>query len=125
MARTAVVQVLIAVPTRAWARRLGSMLLDARLCACVQTLGPIESRYVWQGKVETAREYLLVVKARAAAARAIEAAVRAMHPYQVPEILAVPVAAGSAPYLDWVAQVTRPPRRRPRPRPRARRRPPS
>lgn len=110
-------QVWVAVPGPAVGRRLASRLLAERLCACAQILGPIESRYRWRGKLETAREWLLVVKTRRGCYRALERTVRELHPYDMPEILATEVVVGSAPYLAWLDCETRPERpASPRPR---------
>jgi periplasmic divalent cation tolerance protein len=103
-------QVWVAVPRPAVARRVAARLLAERLCACAQILGPIESRYRWRGKLETAREWLLVVKTRRGCYKALERTVRELHPYDVPEILATEVVVGSAPYLAWLDRETRPER---------------
>jgi periplasmic divalent cation tolerance protein len=86
--------------------RIGRTLVEERLAACVNVLGPLRSVYRWQGAVEEAAEHLLLVKARAADLPALEARVRALHSYQVPEVLALRVTAGSAPYLAWLAEST-------------------
>jgi len=88
------------------AARIGRTLVEERLAACASVVGPIRSVYRWRGAVEEAAEYLLLVKARAAELPALEARVRALHSYQVPEVLALPVAAGSAAYLAWLAEST-------------------
>jgi periplasmic divalent cation tolerance protein len=88
------------------AARLGRALVEERLAACVNVVGPIRSIYRWQGAVEEASEHLLIVKARAADVAALEARVRALHSYEVPEVLALPVRAGSAAYLAWLADAT-------------------
>ena len=95
-----------AAPTRR--ARIGRALVEERLAACVNVVGPIRSIYRWQGAVEEADEHLLVVKARAADVPALEARVRALHSYDVPEVLALPVTAGSAAYLAWLAERDRP-----------------
>ena len=73
---------------------------------CVNVVGPIRSIYRWQGAVEDADEHLLIIKARAADLAALEARVRALHSYDVPEVLALPVTAGSEDYLAWLAGAT-------------------
>src|ERR1051325_11307757 len=88
------------------ATHIGRALVEARLAACANVVGPIRSIYRWQGTIEDAAEHLLVVKARAADVPALEAAVRAQHSYEVPEILALPVRGGSAAYLAWLAEST-------------------
>jgi len=86
--------------------RLGRALVEERLAACANVVGPIRSIYRWQGAVEEAEERLVVLKARAADVPALETRVRALHSYEVPEVLALPVTAGSAPYLAWLADAT-------------------
>ncbi len=97
------IQVLTAVGSEEEADRIGAALIDARLAACVQVLGPIASRYRWKGKVEEAQEWLCLAKTEAARYAEVEAAIRDAHSYEEPEILAVAVAAGSKGYLDWVS----------------------
>ena len=84
------------------ARAMARALVEARLAACVQIL-PIESVYRWEGVVETAPEHMLVCKIVAADFLAVEAAIRVRHRYDVPEIVMTEIAAGHAPYLDWIA----------------------
>ena len=97
------IQVLTSVGSRDEAERIASALIDARLAACVQTLGPITSRYRWKGRVEEAEEWLCLAKTEAARYQEVEAAIREIHSYEEPEILAVPVLAGSSGYLDWIS----------------------
>ena len=84
------------------AARLADMLVGAHLAACVQILPEMESVYRWQGKIERAPEILLLAKTTKSKFEEIEREVRALHSYDTPEIIAVPVVAGSAPYLDWL-----------------------
>ncbi len=98
--------VLVTAGSRVEAEKIGRALIAARLAACVNVIGPIRSIYRWQGAVEEADEHLLVVKARAADVDAIAARVRALHSYDVPEVLSLPVTAGSAEYLTWLAGAT-------------------
>ena len=100
------VVVLVTAGDAGEAERIGRTLVEERLAACANVVGPIRSVYRWQGAVEEAAEHLLLVKARADDLPALEARVRALHSYQVPEVLALPVAAGSAAYLAWLAQST-------------------
>jgi periplasmic divalent cation tolerance protein len=76
------------------------------LAACVQITGPATSVYRWQGKVESSQEWLCIIKTQASGYPAVEAAIRELHTYQVPEIVAVPIVAGSAEYLAWLRQET-------------------
>lgn len=97
-------QVLTTVGSEEDAERISIALVERRLAACVQTVGPLESRYRWQGKVETAREWQCLAKTEAARYPEVEAAIRELHPYDEPEILATPIVAGSAGYLAWVSE---------------------
>lgn len=84
------------------AERLGRGLVDARLAACVNIVPAVRSVYRWRGAVETADEVLLVIKGSDAQFAAIEAYIRAEHPYELPELIAVPVVAGLAAYVSWL-----------------------
>jgi periplasmic divalent cation tolerance protein len=86
------------------ATRLADMLVGAHLAACVQILPEMESVYRWQGKIERSSEVLLIVKTTSAKFDDLEREVRALHSYDTPEIVAVPIVAGSAPYLEWLAK---------------------
>ena len=88
------------------AAHIGRTLVDERLAACVNVVGPIRSIYRWQGAVEEAAEHLMVVKARAVDVPALDARVRALHSYDVPEVVAVPIVAGSGPYRAWLGDAT-------------------
>jgi len=97
------VQTATTTASRADARRIARALVRRRLAACVQIVGPIESTYRWQGRVETAREWLCLVKTTQPRYRRLAAAIEALHPYDTPEIVAFPITAGSRRYLDWLA----------------------
>jgi periplasmic divalent cation tolerance protein len=97
------VQVLTTVSSEEEATRIGDALLEQRLAACLQTIGPITSRYRWQGEIEQASEWQLLVKTEAALYKEVEAAIRTVHSYEEPEILAIPILAGSQGYLDWIS----------------------
>jgi periplasmic divalent cation tolerance protein len=101
------VQVLTTVGSEEDAERISVALVERRLAACVQTVGPIASRYRWQGAVETAREWQCLAKTEAGRYAEVEAAIRELHPYDEPEILATPIVAGSAGYLAWVSESLR------------------
>lgn len=88
------------------AARIGRRLVEEKLAACVSLVPQIRSLYVWKGKLEEAREVLLVAKTRAELTEALEAAVRESHSYECPEILSMPVDRGFAPYLAWVREST-------------------
>jgi periplasmic divalent cation tolerance protein len=100
------VQVITTVASAEEARRIAAALVEERLAACVQIVGPIESIYRWQGKVETATEWQCWIKTRRQHYDRVEAAVRRLHSYQLPEILAMPIIAGSEAYLKWLSDET-------------------
>lgn len=96
-------------PDEEVAERIARALVDNRLAACVNQLAPVDSIYRWRGVVEEAGEIPLLIKCTRERYPAIEEAIRQLHPYTVPEIIAVPVVAGFAPYLRWVDDETQPP----------------
>ncbi|OGX41366.1 MAG: hypothetical protein A3C53_04785 [Omnitrophica WOR_2 bacterium RIFCSPHIGHO2_02_FULL_68_15] len=103
----AAVVLLCTTPTPAAARRLGRCLLTRHLAACVSCLPGAESHYWWKGRLERARETLMIIKtSRARLAEAMRCLADA-HPYTVPELLALPVAAGGRPYLRWLQHACR------------------
>jgi periplasmic divalent cation tolerance protein len=89
------------------ASRIAEMLVDTRLAACVQILPEIESVYRWQGEVKREKEILLLAKTLRSRFAEIESKVRAMHSYETPEIVAVPVTSVSVPYLKWLLSEVR------------------
>jgi periplasmic divalent cation tolerance protein len=91
------------------ADRLARALVERRLAACVNIMPRVQSVYRWQGKVEDSSEILLVIKSRRPLFAALCEAVRALHSYEVPELIALPVVEGYAPYLDWIDQETEAP----------------
>ena len=99
---TGYVQVVTTTNTKDDAQRIAGAIVEQRLAGCVQVIGPIMSTYWWEGKVETAEEWLCLIKSTGSVYSQLEKAIRDVHPYEVPEILAVPVAAGSQRYLDWL-----------------------
>jgi len=86
------------------ATRLAEMLVGAHLAACVQILPEMESVYRWQGKIERQSEVLMLAKTTLGKFDDLEREVRALHSYDTPEIVAVPIVAGSAPYLEWLSK---------------------
>ena len=101
-----VLQVTTTTATRAEADAIAQALVEARHAACVQVVGPITSRYWWEGAVEVAEEWLCLAKTTADRYPALEAAIRQLHSYDEPEIVAVAVVAGSPSYLEWVLRET-------------------
>ncbi len=90
------------LPDATRAETLASLLIEARVAACVNILAPCRSVYRWEGKLEHADEVPLLIKTTAARYDALEAAIRQHHPYELPEIIAVPIERGLPDYLDWV-----------------------
>jgi len=95
-------QVLTTAGSEGEAERIASLLVNRRLAACVQVVGPIVSRYRWQGTIEEAKEWQCLAKTAASHYAEVEAAIREVHSYEEPEIVATPIVAGSRGYLDWV-----------------------
>jgi periplasmic divalent cation tolerance protein len=98
--------VITQLPDRAVATTLAQALVERRLAACVNVLGPCESVYRWKGAVETATEVPVFIKTRAGRYDEVEAAIREFHPYELPEIVTVPMRSGLDDYLKWVADQT-------------------
>lgn len=105
-AETGVIVVITTLPDRRSAMELATTLVSERVAACANVLGECASVYRWQGKVEKSFEVPVLIKTSAAQYPELEAAIRARHPYELPEIVAFPVAAGLPAYLAWVAAET-------------------
>lgn len=101
-----VIVVLVTAPDGEVAARLGRALVEERLAACVNIVPQVRSIYWWQGKVSDDTEVLCLIKARRTDYPALRDRITALHPYEVPEIIAVPLAEGNAPYLAWIAAST-------------------
>jgi periplasmic divalent cation tolerance protein len=86
------------------AGRIASLLVERRLAACVQVIGPIVSRYRWQGAIEEEREWQCLAKTTRGAYERVEAAIREAHSYDEPEIIATPIVTGSPGYLAWIEE---------------------
>jgi periplasmic divalent cation tolerance protein len=98
--------VLTNLPDRAAAERLADSLIEKRLAACINILAPCRSAYRWKDAVQYDEEHPMLIKTTAEAYPALEAAIRAGHPYELPEIIAVTIERGLPAYLDWVAAET-------------------
>jgi periplasmic divalent cation tolerance protein len=99
-----IVQVFTTIDSKEGADGLALLLVERRLAACVQVLGPVSSTYWWEGAVETADEWLCLIKTGAHVYGELERAIRENHPYEVPEVLAVPVTGGHSAYIDWLRE---------------------
>ncbi|EXI75209.1 MAG TPA: divalent-cation tolerance protein CutA [Candidatus Accumulibacter phosphatis] len=108
MRRVTTLLVLTNLPDQAAARSLAEQLVAARLAACVNILAPCRSVYRWQGEVETADEVPLLIKTSSERFAELAAAIRASHPYELPEVVALEIAAGLPEYLAWVTAETAP-----------------
>jgi periplasmic divalent cation tolerance protein len=97
-------QVSTTTGTREVAERIAIELVDRRLAACAQVSGPIVSTYRWEGKIENAEEWLCTAKTSREHLPAIQEVLTRLHPYELPELVAVPIVGGSEAYLKWVAE---------------------
>jgi periplasmic divalent cation tolerance protein len=96
------IQVTTTAETQADAQTIASAVVEARLASCAQVFGPITSTYWWQDKIETTEEWLCIIKTSQALYAELERIILIIHPYQVPEIVATPILAGSQNYLEWL-----------------------
>ena len=101
--------VLITCPNEEVSQQVADTLLEGKLAACVNMMTPVTSLYTWEGEINRDQEMLLIVKSRAELFETkLIPAVKAVHPYDVPEIIALPIIMGSEDYLGWIKDVTRP-----------------
>ena len=96
------IQVITTTDKRDDAERISRTLVEMRLAGCVQIVGPITSIYRWKGKIETAGEWLCLIKSRRECYGALEKTIRSLHSYETPEIIALPIETGSRAYLQWL-----------------------
>jgi periplasmic divalent cation tolerance protein len=89
-------------PDDATARRLASALVEERLATCVNRLGGVTSTYFWDGRLQDEAEILLIMKTTSARLAALEARLKVLHPYDLPELVAIPATGGNERYLEWV-----------------------
>lgn len=100
------IQISTTTETKQQAQKIAKYLVEQKLAACVQISGPIESTYRWKKKVETTNEYLCLIKTRTTLFKKVEAVIKKLHPYETPEIIAVPIVKGSREYLQWLVHET-------------------
>ncbi|MCX5668320.1 MAG: divalent-cation tolerance protein CutA [Candidatus Omnitrophica bacterium] len=103
MAKNCVI-IMVTCASREEARRIAGRLLEKRLVACANILPKIESRFWWKGKLDSAAELLVTMKTVRSNFKKIEAEIKRVHSYEVPEIIAVPIVSGSRDYLDWISR---------------------
>jgi len=106
---TECIVVLVTVGSREEGERIATTVVGEQLAACVNIVGPVESIYRWDDQVQRDQELLLVIKTRSTLFDALAARVTALHSYQTPEVIAVPINAGSQAYLDWLRGATHAP----------------
>jgi periplasmic divalent cation tolerance protein len=100
------IQISTTTETKEEAQKIARYLVEQKLAACVQINGTIESTYRWKGKVETAAEWLCLIKTRDSLFKKVETAIKKLHSYETPEIIAVPIIKGSKEYLNWLNKET-------------------
>jgi periplasmic divalent cation tolerance protein len=99
------IMVYVTCASKAEAEKIAKTLLSERLIACANITGPVTSHFHWKEKIDVAEEFLMIMKSRVDLFAALEGLVRALHSYEVPEILAVPIVEGSEAYFDWMNKV--------------------
>jgi periplasmic divalent cation tolerance protein len=97
-------QVTTTLPNEATAQQVGARLVEERLAACAQVLGPVSSTYRWKGGIEQAAEWYCNIKTTKARLAALKKRIRELHPYEVPEIVAIRIEDGDADYLKWIEE---------------------
>jgi periplasmic divalent cation tolerance protein len=102
----AAIVVLTNLPDQESARTLARRLVEGRLAACVNIGASVESIYHWRGQIETGNEVPIAIKTRQVLFSDVEAAIRQIHPYELPEVVALPISGGSLDYLDWIRSET-------------------
>ena len=96
--------ILSTTSTKDEAQNIAKVLVERKLVACVNIVGPIESIYRWKGEVENAQEFLMVIKTEAGRFAEVRDAIKGMHSYEVPELIEVSIENGSADYLKWISE---------------------
>jgi periplasmic divalent cation tolerance protein len=104
--QTEFIEVFTTINSEKRAKEISSKLLAMRLTSCVQIVGPVKSIYWWKGKIKSTMEWLCLIKARAEDYRLVETNLKNLHPYIMPEIMALPILAGNADYLEWILRET-------------------
>jgi periplasmic divalent cation tolerance protein len=96
------IQISTTTETKEQAKKIAQYLVEQKMAACAQITGPIKSIYRWKGKVENTQEWLCLIKTRDDLFAKVEVAIKKLHPYETPEIIAVPISQGSNEYLSWL-----------------------
>lgn len=100
--KTTYIVIFVTTKDKAQASKIAKALLEAKLIACANIIKGVSSMFWWQGKVDQAQETLLILKTKANLFKKVEAKVKSLHSYEVPEIIALPIVAGSSAYLKWI-----------------------
>jgi periplasmic divalent cation tolerance protein len=100
--------ILVTASSKKEAENISQKLLEQKLIACANIVGPVISHFYWVGKVEKAEEFLILMKSRLDLFDAVSERVKALHSYEVPEVVALPIVAGSQAYLDWLGTLLQP-----------------
>ena len=101
----ACIQVVTTIEKKQDAEQIAKTLVERRLAACVQIVGPIVSTYWWKDKIETAEEWQCLIKSKKSFYSEVEKAIKILHPYETPEIIALPIVSGSDDFLKWLNDV--------------------
>ncbi|MEM2959427.1 MAG: divalent-cation tolerance protein CutA [Candidatus Jordarchaeaceae archaeon] len=102
------IQVFTTTEKREHGEKIARILVEKRLAGCVQIVGPVQSTYWWKGRVETAEEWLCLIKSEKSLFNELEKAIKEVHPYETPEIIAIPIVEGSKKYLEWLKSELKP-----------------
>lgn len=94
--------IMVTTSSREEAEKIATTLLERKLIACANILGPVSSRFWWQGKIDSAEEYMIFMKTKRELFDQVADNVKQLHSYEVPEIIALPIVEGAKPYLEWI-----------------------
>jgi len=100
------IEVKTTVSSKETAEKLSNEILNKKLAACIQIIGPVESKYWWKGKIEEDKELVLIIKSKASLYKELEKTILKLHPYEEPEIVVIPILEGSKGYLNWILNST-------------------
>ena len=96
------IQIFTTIEKKEDAEKIAKSLIEKRLASCIQIVGPISSIYWWKNKIETSQEWLCIIKSKKNLYEEIEKSIKEVHPYEIPEIIAMPIISGSKDYLKWL-----------------------
>lgn len=102
------IQIITTIDSKVIASKIAQTLVEEKIAACVQVSGPINSTYEWKGKIENTEEFYCIIKTRRELYNAVESRIKSIHPYTVPEIIAIPIIDGNKDYLDWLDNGVKP-----------------